>query len=75
MGVYCMNYFGAEKRRMIVAWVATSLIVILIIIFHHLPQPWRGILDAGVVVGLSWGLLATLYFALVPARVTEMSRV
>ena len=61
---YCMNYFQAEKRRMIVAWVATCLIVLAIIAFHYLPQPWRGILDAGVVVGLGWGLLATVYFAL-----------
>ena len=25
-----------------------------------LPQPWRGIVDVGVVIGLGWGALATL---------------
>ena len=30
------------------------------VIVHRLDQPWRGILDAGVVVGLSWGTIATL---------------
>ena len=28
---------------------------------HQLVQPWRGILDAGVVVGLSWGLASFVY--------------
>jgi hypothetical protein len=23
-----------------------------------LPQPWRGIVDLGVVIGLAWGLVA-----------------
>ena len=29
-----------------------------------IPQPWRGVLDFGVIVGLSWGIIATvIYFA------------
>ena len=62
--LYCMNYFAGEKRRMLSAWLLTAMIVILIIVFHQLPQPWRGILDAGVIVGLSWGSVATLFIAL-----------
>ncbi len=27
-----------------------------------LAQPWRGIVDAGVVVGLTWGCVAILVF-------------
>lgn len=64
--LYCMSYFSAPRRRMITAWVVTAIILLLIVIFHHLPQPWRGILDAGVVVGLSWGLLATVHCAVNP---------
>ena len=33
-------------------------IVILVIIIRQLDQPWRGIVDAGVVIGLVWGALS-----------------
>ena len=36
-------------------------IVGLIVLIRKLDQPWRGIVDAGVVVGLGWGLVATLW--------------
>ena len=36
------------------------MVVVLIIGVRMLEQPWRGIVDAGVVVGLTWGLLAIL---------------
>lgn len=61
--MFCMAYFLAPRKRVITSWVLTIAIIILIIIFHRLPDPWRGILDAGVVVGLSWGIAATLAFA------------
>ena len=32
--------------------------------FQYLPQPWRGVLDAGVVVGLGWGILSIVALAL-----------
>jgi hypothetical protein len=57
---FCMGYFHSTRRRMIAAWVLTVSIVILVILIRLLPQPWRGLLDAGVVLGLSWGLVATL---------------
>ena len=56
--LYCMHYFDSSKRQMITTYSLTVAIVILIIIFHQLPQPWRGLLDAGVVVGLSWGIVS-----------------
>ena len=43
--------------------VLLVMIVVFIIIAHQLPQPWRGILDLGVVVGLSWGLVTILVFS------------
>ncbi len=27
---------------------------------HYVPHPWRGIIDAGVVVGLAWGIVTVL---------------
>jgi len=29
-----------------------------------MPMPWRGIMDVGVVVGLSWGLTSVVLFSL-----------
>ncbi|MEM9385744.1 MAG: hypothetical protein AAGA68_11835 [Pseudomonadota bacterium] len=55
----CMGLLWAPRRRLIGAWSLTAGIVVLVLLFRQLPQPWRGILDAGVFVGLSWGLVAT----------------
>ena len=34
----------------------------LVALVRRLDQPWRGIIDAGVVVGLAWGLAALWIF-------------
>jgi len=60
--LFCMGYFDAPRRRMLSIWLLTAMIIILVSVIRLLPQPWRGILDAGVVVGLSWGIAATLWF-------------
>ena len=60
--LFCMAYYAAPRRRVIATWILTIFITLMIVLFQYLPQPTRGILDAGVVVGLSWGLLATLYY-------------
>ncbi len=57
---FCMALFHATRRRMIVAWTVVAMIIGLIVSVHFLPQPWRGIVDGGVVVGLGWGLIALL---------------
>ncbi len=62
--LFCMNYFDASKKNLLLAYILTIVIVLLIVIFNYIPQPWRGILDAGVIVGLSWGITATLILAL-----------
>jgi hypothetical protein len=52
---FCFGYFKATRRVLIFAWVGTLVIIILALWVHQLGQPWRGIIDAGVVVGLTWG--------------------
>lgn len=59
--LFCMGFFHATRRPLLVAWVGTAMIVMLIIGLRLTPQPWRSIVDAGVVVGLSWGLLSFLW--------------
>ncbi|MGB1191558.1 MAG: hypothetical protein ACPG3T_01410, partial [Pseudomonadales bacterium] len=40
----------------------STMIIIFVLLFKHIPQPWRGIFDAAVVLGLIWGLTATAVF-------------
>ena len=49
---------GWSRRTKITAYALTFGIVVLVILVHRLDQPWRGIIDAGVVVGLGWGVLS-----------------
>ena len=56
--LFCMGFFDADRRTKIVAYALTFGITILVLLVRMLDQPWRGIIDAGVVVGLSWGLLS-----------------
>jgi hypothetical protein len=62
--LFCMGYFHAPKRRRVTSISVTVGIIVLVILVRLLPQPWRGIVDAGVVVGLAWGLVSLLIFAI-----------
>lgn len=54
-----MGLIHGTRRRLISSWVLVVGIVGLIFVVRLLAQPWRGAVDAGVVVGLSWGVVAT----------------
>ena len=58
--LFCMGFFRATAKPLWFAWLGTTLIVLLIISLRFMPQPWRSIVDCGVVVGLSWGLISFL---------------
>lgn len=62
--LFTMALFGATRRRMLVNWTILILVVALIVGLRYVAQPWRGIVDAGVVVGLAWGLIAIAVFYL-----------
>jgi hypothetical protein len=68
--LFCMGFFYATRKRMIVTWALTAMIVAFVIAIRYLDQPWRGIIDGGVVVGLGWGLIAQLWFLAVGLRTT-----
>jgi hypothetical protein len=61
--LFCMGFFYATKRRKITSISVTLGIIVLVVLVRLLPQPWRGIVDAGVVVGLVWGLAALFVFS------------
>ncbi len=60
--MFCMGYIYATRKRKIVSWVLTMVIVGLVLLLRLMPQPWRGIVDAGVVTGLSLGILSLIFF-------------
>ena len=62
--LFCMGYFGTTKRRQITAFILTAGLVLLVMLIRMLDQPWRGIIDAGVVVGLGWGLISFIIFVI-----------
>lgn len=63
--LFCMAYFHAPKRRVIATFALTLMIIVFIFSFRMIPQPWKGLLDFGVVFGLAWGIVATLYFCFI----------
>ena len=60
--LFCMGYIHSTRKRKIVSIAVTSVIVGLVMLLRITPQPWRGIIDAGVVTGLSLGILSIVYF-------------
>ena len=60
--LFCMGYIHATRRRRLLSIGLTAMIICFVLVARILPQPWRGILDAGVVVGLGIGIISILYF-------------
>ncbi len=56
--IFCMGLIHSTKRRKIVSWSILSGIICLVLLVRALDQPWRGIIDSGVVVGLAVGALS-----------------
>lgn len=57
-GPYSMGLFHATKKRKTLSWGLTAGVMCLVQVVKRLPYPWRSIVDAGVVVGLSYGSLS-----------------
>jgi hypothetical protein len=60
-GPYCMGLFSATKKRMIISWSLMVGVFALVKVVKLLPYPWRSIVDAGVVCGLSFGTISIIY--------------
>jgi hypothetical protein len=57
---YCMSLFHSTRRQRAVSWGLLVAIGVLVVLVARVPQPWRGIVDAGVVVGLAGGAVSIL---------------
>lgn len=62
--LFCMAFFHAVRRRQITSISVTAGIVMLVLGVRMLSQPWRGIVDGGVVVGLAWGVFSLIVFGI-----------
>jgi hypothetical protein len=60
--LFCMAYFHAPRRRQVTSISVTAGIIVLVILVRLLYQPWRGIIDGSVVIGLAWGLVSLAIF-------------
>jgi hypothetical protein len=61
--LFCMGYFFANRKTKLKAYILTIGIALLVMSMNKCPQPWRGIIDLGVMLGLSWGLVAFWIFS------------
>lgn len=61
--LFCMGFFHASRRRLLTSWLLTTAIVCVVLAVHLAPQPWRGLIDLGVVAGLSYGAASLLVIA------------
>lgn len=57
----CMGFIHATPKRRLVSLLVTSGIVALVFLVSQTPQPWRGVIDAGVVTGLALGIASLLW--------------
>jgi hypothetical protein len=60
--IFCMALYHASRKTLIVRWALVTGIITLVVLIRQVPQPWRGIIDAGVVLGLAMGLCSVIYF-------------
>ena len=66
--LFCMGYIYATRKRKLLSIGLTIMIICFILIARILPQPWRGIVDAGVIVGLAIGIASILYFLIIAGK-------
>ena len=66
--LFCMAFFYAPLKRKITSVSVTAGVIILILLVRLMPQPWRGIIDLGVVVGLAWGFVSLIIFSFLAFR-------
>ena len=59
---FLMGLIGSNRRRTIIQWVLVSAIIVAVMVVRQLSQPWRGVVDAGVVAGLGLGCMSIFFY-------------
>jgi hypothetical protein len=60
-GLFASGMIHANQKRLIVSWGVSLGVLLLVVGVKRLPYPFRGIVDAGVVAGLTFGALSTAW--------------
>ena len=60
--LFCIGYFGIERRNQLLILGITAVMLGLVVLIHTVPQPWRGAIDLGVIAGLLWGVIALVVY-------------
>lgn len=61
--LFCFGLIHATRRRKIRSTLLALAVAGLVVLMRQLEQPWRGVVDLGVVTGLGIGLASLAYFA------------
>ena len=56
--LFCMGFFFAKRKTRITAVCLALGIILLVVLVRFAPQPWRGSIDFGVALGLSYGIVS-----------------
>jgi hypothetical protein len=67
---YSLSLIMAPKKQLLARWGFVVALYTLIVVVHQVSQPWRGIIDGGVVVGLVWGVVS-LWWLFIRALVSD----
>lgn len=65
---FCLGLIHATRVRFVRSTILTLGIVVIVLLVRLLDQPWRGIIDLGVILGLSIGTVSLLYYCLIALR-------
>lgn len=61
---FCLTLFHAPPRKLLARYIFLGCLITLIMLVRQVPQPYLGIIDGGVVLGLAWGVLALWWLLL-----------
>jgi hypothetical protein len=68
--IFCAGFINTTKRRKLSIWILSFGILLLVIGVKYIAQPWRGIIDIGVILGLLYGLV-TIYYLTIKTMVEK----
>lgn len=67
--LFSLSLVQAPRRRVLASWGLLLGLSAVVPLVRALPQPWRGLVDLGVMIGLGLGLLSLWWHLLLPGVV------
>ncbi len=60
--LFCMALFHTNRNRQLLSAGFLLVMTLMVIVIKFIDQPWRGIIDFGVILSLVFGLISLLVF-------------